>query len=170
MSKFGAYWKDEVPPWAKGVIVVGGGLVLFLIGDSIWNAVKQAKQNAQNLKTAQDSVNTLDQLASQGETPSATDAQFQAWVNSLVTAMSGCSTNHSTLESIFSSLNNDADVYKLIAVFGSQQITGCTVLLIHWTDGGTFSLPAAISNYVSADEKALLNGILANKGISYTFS
>ena len=164
------YYKG-LPGWAKGAIIVGGGLVLYLIGDSIWGAVKQAKQNAANLKTASDAVDFLNSLAAQGVTPSVPDAQFQSWSNSLVVALSGCSTDHAALETIFNNLNNTADVYKLIAVFGSQSISGCTVLWIPWTSGMTLSLPGAISQYVSADEKAVLNGILASKQtIQYRFS
>ena len=163
------YWKG-LPGWAKGAIAVGTGLVVYVVGDSIWNAVKQAKQNAANLKTASDSAGFLSQLAGQGVSPSYPDAQFDSWANSLVTALSGCATDHAALETVMSSMNNMADVYKLIAVFGSQAISGCTVLWIPWTAGGTYSLPGAISNYVSADEKVVLNGILASKSISYTWS
>jgi hypothetical protein len=161
----------QLPPWAKGAIGVGAAVVIYAVGKSVWNAVQQVKQNAQNLKTAGDAVQTLTQLAAQqGEIPTQTDAQFASWSNALGTAMSGCTTDHSTLENIFSSLNNDADVYKLIAVFGSQTMSGCEVLWINWTSGGTYSLPAAISTYVSATEKTALNAILASKGISYVFA
>lgn len=160
----------QLPPWAKGVIGVGGAVLIYAVGKSVWNAVEEVKKNAENLKTAGDAVNTLTQLGSQGEIPSYPDVQFQSWATTLVTAMSGCSTDHSALESVFSNLNNDADVYKLIAVFGSQAVTGCTFLLIPWTSGGTYALPAAISTYVSADEKTRLNAILASKGITYVFA
>lgn len=160
-----------LPLWARGAIAVGGAVVVYAVGKSVWNAVKQEKQNQINLQTAGDAVQTLTQLAAnQGEIPTQTDAQFASWSNALVTAMSGCSTDHATLENIFSALNNDADVYKLIAVFGSQSISGCEVLWINWTSGGTYSLPAAISTYVSASEKGTLNAILASKGISYVFA
>lgn len=163
------YFK-QLPPWAKGTIIVGGGVVIFLIGDSIWNAVKQAKQNSANLVTASDAVNTLNQLSAQGENPTYPDTQFQSWANSLVAAMSGCATDTDAIETIFSSLNNDADVYKLIAIYGSQTISGCTLIFIPLSTSKTFSLPAAITQYVPASERTTLNGILAAKGIRFTFS
>jgi hypothetical protein len=160
------YYKD-LPPWARGTIIVGGGLVVFLIGKSIWNAVQQAKAFAASLKEAKDAVSYLNQLGAQGIKPTYSDAQFEGWSSDIAQALGGCSTTDGTLESVFSNMNNDADLYKLIAVYGTRTISGCV-----WIFKGSenLSLSAAMSKEVSTGFLGIINSILAAKSITFRFS
>lgn len=157
------YYKD-LPGWAKGTVIVGGALIGFFVGKSIWDTVKKALAPPPvNLKEAKDAVSTLNALASQGQTPTQTDAQFQGYVSTLVTSMSGCFQSFVNVQTVFSNLNNNADLYKLIAVFGTQTVNECL-----W-GSDTYSLSEALNARLNSAQVANINSILATKGISYSF-
>lgn len=160
-------WYSQLTPGGKtAVFLIGTGAAAF-VGISIWNAIKQAKQNSANLKESKDAVTTLYQLQQKGVTPTFTDAQFESWSNQLAQAFSGCGTDNATVYNIFSTLNNDADLYKLIAVYGTRSYDGCK-----WMFEGlqSKSLSAAISDELLASEKDRVNGSLILKGITFKFS
>jgi hypothetical protein len=156
----------DLPPWAKGVVIVGGGLVLYMVGYSAWNLIGKALAPAPpNLAEAQNAVSTVQSLAAQGETPTATSTQFQSWVNALVSIFNGCIHDPQDLEQVYTNLNNDADIYELIATFGTQSITSCLGF-----GGGTFSLSQCMDKIISASEIENVNSILATKGITFRFA
>ena len=160
-------WYSQLTPGGKtAVFLIGTGTALF-IGYGIWNAVKQAKENSANLKESKDAVTTLYQLQKNGVKPTFTDAQFESWSNQIAQAFGGCGTDTSTLYSIFSTMNNDADLYKLIATYGTRSYDGCK-----WLFEGqqSKSLSAAISDELDASEKDRINGSLSLKGITFKFA
>ena len=159
------YYKD-LPGWAKGTIILGSGLVIFMVGYSAWNLIAKAlAPPPPNLAEPKSAVGTVQSLASQGESPTATSTQFQSWVNSLVSIFNGCYHSYADLENVFNNLNNDADIYELIATFGTQSISNCLL----W-GGGTFSLSQCMDQIIGSTEIANVNGIFAQKGITFRFS
>lgn len=163
----GGFYKFYVglPGWAKGTIVVGTGLVAFLVGYSVWKKIgAAAAAPPANLQEPKDAASTLGTLAGQGINPTATDAQFQGWCNDLQTAFGGCLTTYDTINTVMSNMNNDADIYKLIAIFGTRPISGCL-----W-GSSTLSLSQAMSKDASSGGIANVNSILATKGITFRFS
>lgn len=159
-------WYEPLPGWAKATVIIGPAVIVTLIGISIWNKVKKNKQIADSNRVATDSVGTLNQLASNGVLPTHTDAEFESWSQQLVQAFGGCGTDNTAVENIMKQLNNDADIYKLIAIFGTRSYSGC-MLIFEGTE--TLSLPAAITNEMGTTERETLNSILASKGIHFTF-
>lgn len=156
----------DLPPWAKGVVIVGGALVVYMVGYSAWNLIGKAlAPPPPNLAEPQSAVNTVQSLATQGETPTATTTQFQSWVNSLVSIFNGCYHDWQDLEQVYTNLNNDADIYELIATFGTQSITSCLGF-----GGGTFSLSQCMDKIIGASEIANVNSIFATKGITFRFA
>lgn len=165
-SQFKKWYGDLTPGGKTAVSLIGMGVVIF-VGYGIWKAVKDIKQTSQSLKEAKDSVTTLTQLDKAGIRPTFTDAQFESFSNQLAQAFSGCGTDTSTVYNIISSLTNDADLYKLIAVYGVRSYGGCK-----WMFEGaqSKSLSAALSDELSTTEKNRINGSLAVKGINFKFA
>lgn len=159
-------WYQPLPGAAKAVVIIGPAVILTLIGISIWNKVKKNKQIADSNRVATDSVGTLNQLAGNGVLPTHTDAEFESWSQQLVQAFSGCGTDNTAVENIMKQLNNDADIYKLIAIYGTRSYDGCKWIL---EGTQTLSLPAAITNEMGSGERDTINSILASKGIHFTF-
>lgn len=165
-SAFNKWYYDLTPGGRTAVSLVGVGVVV-LVGYSIWNAVKQAKKISEGLKESKEAVTTLTQLDKLGVKPTFTNSQFESFSNQLAQSFSGCGTDTPVIYNIISSLNNEADLYKLIAVYGTRSYSGCK-----WTFEGlqTKSLSAAISDELSAYEKDRINGSLSVKGINFKFA
>lgn len=160
-------WYKQLTPTGQTVVVIAGTGVVLFIGYSVWKAVKDVKQTSESLKEARESVTTLTQLDRLGIKPTFTNAQFESFSNQLAQSFSGCGTDNNTIYNIISSLSNEADLYKLIAVYGVRSYGGCK-----WLFEGTQnkSLSAAISDELSATEKDRINGSLAVKGINFKFA
>ena len=52
-SKVYQYY-TELPQWAKGAVVVGAGLVLFLVGKRVYRAVFPSDEERKNKQLEQD--------------------------------------------------------------------------------------------------------------------
>lgn len=162
-NKVFQYYKD-LPPWAKGVVVVGGALITFLLVKGIIDRIK--KDASPENKEAQDAANALKVLASQGIRPSYSDSQYDGFAGSIVAAINDCGTDETVIYDIFSQMNNEADVQKMKAVYAVRDYKGC---------GENFfgvvsrSLSSALTSELSDSERAQLNGILQAKGIQTRF-
>lgn len=159
------YWKG-LPPWAKGAIGVGAALVAYFVGKSIWDAVKEARDAKVKLKESSDAVTVLNKLAAQGIYPTHTDAEFEGWSNQLATAFGGCGTDMGAIGTIFTQLNNQADLYKLIATYGIRPYEGCSLL---FEGQQSVSLSAAMVAELDNTERQDINTILAVKNINYSY-
>jgi len=59
------YYK-ELPPWAKGAIVVGGAAVIYLTATRIFRNIKNAKKRKDAKKTQSEVKSELAELLNQG--------------------------------------------------------------------------------------------------------
>lgn len=165
MAKHTFYdWYKEQPPVGRAVFGIAAVLVTVGVVYATWQAIAQYKKDKANLQESKDSVDALNQLSKKGVTVSVSDAQFESWSNILATAFSGCGTDTQSVYNVFGQLKNDADLYKLIAVYGVRSYDACLWGTKSW------SLSAAISDELDASEKAKLNGILYDLGINYKFA
>lgn len=169
------YFKD-LPPWAKGVVVVGGGAALYFAGLSFYRNVKRNKDTKEANKAGQAAQKELVELAAKGIHPSLAESQFQALSESLVQAMNGCGTDEAMTFNVFKQMKNEADIRKLIATFGVRYYTPCAAsqpisyAKYLWNDksfGG--GLPSWLSYELSATELTKVNSILKGNGIKYSF-
>jgi hypothetical protein len=88
-NKVYSYYKD-LPPWAKGVVVVGGGLVFALVGFKIYKAVFPSgidRKNRELLNTADKEIR--DNL-NKGIKPSFSDLNYIAFANTIYDGMRYC--------------------------------------------------------------------------------
>lgn len=164
MKKFYQYYK-ELPPWAKGVIIVGSALVAYLAAKSIIDRIK--KDASPENKEAIDAANALVELSKQGIVPSFSASQYDGWAGAIVQAVNDCGTDEGAIYNVFSQMKNEADVQKLIAVYGVRDYKGCFENYFGMVSRG---LSGTLSSELSTGEKDYLNGILQSKGITTRFA
>jgi hypothetical protein len=153
------YYKG-LPPIAKGIVVVGGGLIAYLTLNKL---LKAAPPDAGEPNAAGEALNVL---ASQGTYPTYTQAQYEGFANAIVQAVWDCGTDEDAIYNVMQSLQNDADVLKLIQVYGIREYKGCFENFFSLVSR---SLTATLSSELDASEKREVNNILKSKGITYQF-
>lgn len=162
-NKVYQYYK-ELPPWAKGVIIIGVGLGAWTIYTRIAGKIK-ANQALKGSKEVVNNVNVeINNLRKSGASPSFPDTQYKIWADAIYSCYAGWGTCSG--DTIFSSLKNDFDVLKLIQAFGIRTIPSGA-----WNPSPDFtgSLPAVMRDELSYWEISSINKILAKKGITYKF-
>lgn len=159
---------SQLPPWAKGVTVVGGLVLAYFGVRKIIAIAEKAKDLKGQKQTVEDSKQALQDLKVNGVTQSFSDAQYSAWASSIQAAFEGCDMTSDDLGSLAGPLNaikNDADMYKLITAFGVRK----------WDDCGWFTgdvekdLAGGVRHELNVSQINFLNKILSDKGIKFRF-
>lgn len=169
------YYKD-LPPWAKGVVVVGGLAVIILTINGITRRFRAQKDLKESLKESEDASAELENLQQQGVRPTLSNSEYQSIINGLITAMNGCGTDEDAVYNQMSKLKNDADVKKLISLWGVQYYEPCAasqpISYTRWMwNDKTFGGPiSAWFNYdLTTTEINKINDMLQSKGIKHKF-
>lgn len=137
----------------KRAIVIGVFLVVIIILLVLfWSRIKSAFSSIVSRKASNDALQEV--ISETGQGPSLSNATFSTMANSLYQAMHGFGTTESTIYNVYGQLSNLADVYKLNAAFGMRD---------------NRDLPTYIRSELTNREINKLNGILAAKGIAYSF-
>ena len=157
---------NDLPQWAKGVTVVGGLAVAFLIGNSVVRGIKQRKADKLALAESDAAGRRLVELQRDGIKPTYPDSTYQSWANQIVAAISDCGTDESALFRIFENIRNEADLQKLIQVYGVREFKGCFSAYFAMEKG---SLSYALTYELDSSELAKINKIIATKNINYKF-
>lgn len=157
------FWKD-LPAWAKGTVAIGAGLGVYA---AIKWASKKLKSDDQKSVTNA-AKNEVAALARKGINVSYSDAQFEVYAETLRDAFDGWGTSEDNVYSVFNAMKNDADIYKLISVYGTRGYYGT---LENFFGGNVFrTLPAALASELDTAELKNVNAILSKKGIQFRFS
>ena len=116
------FYKD-LPPWAKGVVVVGAGLVVYIVGRQVWKLVKpKSAQEQSNKQILQGAGQDVRDFEKQGQKQSYTNTQYEQFANTIYNGMRYCvGDDYGTVELTLKKMNNNVDVAKLIQAFGSRQ-------------------------------------------------
>jgi len=174
-NKMITYYK-ELPQWAKGVVIVGG---LLAIGLTIRGVIKRIRSKAdleKDLKQSKFADKELQDLINSGIKPTLSDSEVQGIIEGLVEAMNGCGTDEAMIYSKFKQLNNEADVKKLISMWGVQYYRPCEAsspisysrwLFNYKAYGGDIS--AWLGYDLTKSEVENINKILGSKGIKHRF-
>lgn len=170
-SVYDKYYERQ--PGTVKVIVVAG---LALLGYSIYRGIKRRQEEQDLLKAAQAANNELAQLANQGITPSYNDSQFEAFSVAIDGAVAGCGTDEEAVFNVFRAMRNEADIRKLISVFGVRYFTPCV-----YSDPVSYSIwlanhqayPGDLASFLATDLSSSdireINEILRGNGIGYQF-
>lgn len=109
------YYKD-LPPWAKGVVVVGGLAATYLLGNTIYRRFFIPKS-----KEVVNVENDIDRLV-QKQKPTYGDASYDEYANTIYEAQRTSAGNDSgTILDIALLMQNDLDVAKLVQAYGTRQ-------------------------------------------------
>lgn len=170
-SVYDKYYEQQ--PSAVKVIVVAG---LGLLGYSIYRSIKRKQEERDLLKAAQAANSELAQLANQGIHPSYTDSQFEQFCVKIDGAVAGCGTDEEAIYDVFRAMRNEADIRKLVSIFGVRYFTPCV-----YSDPVSYSIwlanhqayPGDLASFLSTDLSTgdinEINSILRGNGIEYQF-
>ncbi len=166
----------DMPPWGKAILVIGTGAIVTIVGFKIYNGIKSKKEEKDANKAGEIANSELGDLSKQGVDPTMSDSQFEGMAQSLVQAMNGCGTDEAMIYSVFSKIKNEADVRKMIAVFGVRYYEPCPLeapasYTKYLFDDKAFGggLPTWLSYDLSDTEIAKINAILKTNGLTYQF-
>jgi hypothetical protein len=185
MTKSKVYqYYTELPPWAKGIVVVGGMAILYFASKSIFRKLNEAKISEDSREAVKDAESDKSNLIRGGVKASYTKTQYQTWANSIQQAFEGCdysaeitwgSDSPIGLASIWSSsgykvaailnqLKNNVDYLELTTAWGIRSYDACGYFS---GDIKNVDLSKAIQSELTAREISNLNKILSGKGITY---
>lgn len=112
----------ELPAWAKGVVVVGGGLVAFLVLRSVYKAVFPSQEQKRNRQLIQDVNNEIKELQFKGQKPSFVDSQYLTFANTIFNGIRYCvGDDYGVVEDTLKKMKNDLDVAKLVQAYGKRR-------------------------------------------------
>ena len=115
------YYKD-LPPWAKGVVVVGGAVVVYLIGSKVYRAVFPTEAQRKNRELEKNIDSEISKMQSNGKKASFSDSNYNTFANTIYNSMRfAIGDDYGTVESTLKRMKNDLDVAKLIKAFGLKQ-------------------------------------------------
>jgi hypothetical protein len=146
-------WSDRSAP-ERILLLFGAGIGSIVLFSQIRNLYGFVRQTGQNIQTGAE----LQQWSNVGQTPSYQNTQYQIFADSLSAAMAywgPVNTDEKAIKNVFSQMNNNADVLKLISAFGVRDDWGLSKWLTYELDD---------------DEKEKnVNSVLRSKGITYQF-
>ena len=115
------YYKD-LPPWAKGVVVVGGAVVVYLIGSNVYRAVFPTEAQKKNRELEKNIDSEISKMQNDGKKASFSDSNYNTFANTIYNSMRfAVGDDYGTVESTLKRMKNDLDVAKLIKAFGLKQ-------------------------------------------------
>lgn len=170
-SAYDKYYERQ-PPAVKIIVVAGLGL----LGYSIYRSIKRDQDERRALEAARAAATELAGLANQGVYPSYNDSQFYVFVDTLMQAMTGCGTDEAMIYQVFRQIKNEADIRRLIQLFGIQYYQPCV-----WTSWLSYTiwqfndkayggdLGTWLSYDLSQSEINNINSILKGNGVSFQF-
>jgi hypothetical protein len=173
------YYHD-LPPWAKGVVVIIGVGSLVYAGVLIRNGIRKAVDHGKEAKSVKDAQADLAELKSQGMKQTYQDGQYTAWADKIEVQFSGCdysmgqdvigltlTASGKTLSDIVKLLKNDVDFLKLVSAYGVRTYDQCGT----WPFSGNFtgSLFQAVSDELDEIEIKSINEQLQKQGITKNF-
>jgi hypothetical protein len=170
---FYQYYKD-LPSWAKGVVVVGSGVVAYMAVTSIMRKINQAKETAKSMQEVDSANSELQTEIKSGKKPTITNTIAEAISNAIVSASNDCGTDEKLIFSQFDKVNNQADMLLLVQIFGLRKKIRCVFsddpresFMSAYTP--PMSLSAMLNSELDTTQLQTLNNKLATKGIKYKF-
>ena len=119
-SKVYKYY-SELPQWAKGAVVLGVGVVLFMVGKKLVKVVFPSEEDRRQKQLESDINNDINRYTNQGIKPTYNDSQYSLFANTIHNGMRYCvGDDYGTVEVTMKKMINDLDVAKLIKAFGKR--------------------------------------------------
>lgn len=120
LDKVSSYYTD-LPSWAKGVVVVGGLLIVYAVGKKVIGIVLPSAQKLRNQQLAKDITSEIARLR-KTKTQSFSDSQYKTFANTCYEGMRFCAGDaYGDVEETMKRMQNDLDVALLIQAYGFRQ-------------------------------------------------
>lgn len=148
----------------KTAFAVGGLLLLVIMFLWVKKKIGEAKEKSKNDEYLKKINASID-----GSSLRFSDVEYMTMSDSLYSYLSDTRAGYAGVDedgvySVMERLRTDADIEKLIAVFGQKEIRR------RWqTKSHIYTLPGAISALMSQKERNKINDILENNGIKFQF-
>jgi hypothetical protein len=161
------YYKD-LPPWGKFAVLAGVGLGGWVVYNRVRNYFNKQKALKGQQMVASDAGRELNVLASKGVRPTYSDSQYSGFASAIQKAFDGCDPGNDDYAAVMSAMNamkNDADIAKLISVFGVRKWDECG-----WLAGDVeLDLVGGIRHELDNNQINVVNKVLRDKGIKFQF-
>jgi len=119
-NKLYAYYKD-LPPWTKGVVVVGGLLVVYIVAKKFKGLIFPSASQQRNAVLAKDIGTEIARLK-RTMTQSYPSSTYSTLANSIYNGMRYClGDDYGTVADSMKKMKNDLDVALLIQAYGFRQ-------------------------------------------------
>lgn len=162
------YYK-ELPSWAKGVVMVGGAVIVTYTGFKLFRKIFPSIEEKRNRELVRNIDNEIKNNISRGMKPSFSDAQYNLFANTIYDSMRyAMGDNYGKVVTTLKQMKNNLDVEKLIKAFGNRQ---------NYVLGLPAGLPIDLFTFVSQElgneffvtnyRVKDINADWAKKGISY---
>jgi hypothetical protein len=168
MDNLYKYYK-ELPPVGKAIVVIGGGVILYLVGKPIYKKVFPSNEEKIAALALKNTSEDLKKFVASGLKQSYPDSQYNSLADSIYNAQRTSLGNDSgTIKNVLLKMNNNLDVAKLIQAYGIRQNYAFMIptekfgLLGASNNGITQDLFGAFSYRVSE-----VNNDWSKKGITY---
>jgi hypothetical protein len=175
---------NSLPPWAKGVVVVGGLAVTYLVVKGILDKIKSDAALKQQRGTLDNQNQELQNIINAGIKPTFPQSQYGQWADEIQNQFEGCdytnpipfvpptwlfnhnwSNSGAMFANIVLKLENDADFLALQTAYDIRTYDQCL-----WGTGNvTGTLSKAVNDELQDVEINSINQYLESKGITYKY-
>lgn len=113
------YYKD-LPPWAKGIVVVGGAFALFMVGKKLYGLAfpsAEEKRDKELLNSIDKEIYRLQKV----QKATFPDSTYITLANTIYNGMKyAVGDDYGSVQDSLKKMKNDLDVAKLIKAFGKR--------------------------------------------------
>ncbi len=161
----------DLPPWAKGAIVIGVLFIGWKIYGSITKTIEQSKLNENSRDTKQEVEGWFKEKEVEdskgGESKaSMTNTEMKAMANKLFNLMDGYGTRDYDITQAFKHIKNNADFAGVNAAYGTRTLQ--PGYGVGWlVDDYRGTLIQSLNNEAASSTLTSVNKTLKNNGIKY---
>lgn len=118
---FYKYYKD-LPPYVKGALAIGVGVVLFLVGKKLYKVVFPSAEERRSRQMLDNIQKEIESAQGNGQRQSYSNSQYLTFANQIYEGMRYVAgDDYAMVEGNLRKMMNDLDVGLLIKAFGARQ-------------------------------------------------
>lgn len=172
---------EELPSWAKGVVVVGGLAMGYILVSTIYKKFASIPDAIDEQRKLNQLKEDLNKKVNSGQDPSYSDTMYNNLADEAENAFENCrldivpcstylgivcqTNSFREFRPVVEKLKTDVDFLKLQEAFGTRSI-----YKQFWCGGAkNFNLPTLVRDQLNHYEIERLNTIMADNGVTYEF-
>jgi len=158
-----------LPPWAKGVILIGLGFIAWKIYQGVTKGISQSKLNQKSRDSIQETQGWYKELEESKKSdktkPTMSNTEMKSFANRLQTTMDGYGTRDYDIKQMFKRVKTDGDFAGINSAFGTRSIARPTGLI--WTDDFRGTMAECLQDEADSETIVAVNKTLKSNGVSY---